>query len=132
MPPGPTPPRSAWSPRLDDGACPLRDPVPRCAFRTWSNGRDRARELVGVELDAPVIDERSFVANLTNEGGVAGTLLLRNVTGLWMLDECRRAWARAGEYLASIRGIPEDLQAIRFGSQGARISIAWPGGECPI
>src|SRR6266446_423315 len=55
---------------------------------TWS--------LVGVEVDAPVIDERSFAANLTNEGGVAGTLLLRNVTGLWMLDECRRAWARAG------------------------------------
>jgi len=55
---------------------------------TWS--------LVGVEVDAPVIDERSFAANLTNEGGVAGTLLLRNATGLWMLDECRRAWARAG------------------------------------
>jgi rhamnulokinase len=55
---------------------------------TWS--------LVGVEVDAPVIDERSFAANLTNEGGVAGTLLLRNATGLWMLHECRRAWARAG------------------------------------
>src|SRR5713101_4923991 len=55
---------------------------------TWS--------LVGVEVEAPVIDERSFAANLTNEGGVAGTLLLRNATGLWMLDECRRAWARAG------------------------------------
>jgi rhamnulokinase len=55
---------------------------------TWS--------LVGVELDAPVIDERSFVANLTNERGVAGTLLLRNMSGLWMLDECRRAGARAG------------------------------------
>jgi rhamnulokinase len=55
---------------------------------TWS--------LIGVEVDAPVIDERSFAANLTNEGGVAGTLLLRNATGLWMLEECRRAWARAG------------------------------------
>jgi len=64
---------------------------PRSAYissGTWS--------LVGVEVDAPVIDERSFAANLTNEGGVAGTLLLRNVTGLWILDECRRAWARAG------------------------------------
>jgi rhamnulokinase len=55
---------------------------------TWS--------LIGVEVAAPVIDERSFAANLTNEGGVAGTLLLRNATGLWMLEECRRAWARAG------------------------------------
>jgi rhamnulokinase len=55
---------------------------------TWS--------LIGVEVDAPIIDERSFAANLTNEGGVAGTLLLRNATGLWMLDECRRAWERSG------------------------------------
>ncbi|MHB8695617.1 MAG: rhamnulokinase [Solirubrobacteraceae bacterium] len=70
-------------------AIPFRDP--RSAYissGTWS--------LIGVEVDSPVIDERSFVANLTNEGGVARTLLLRNATGLWLLDECRRAWARAG------------------------------------
>lgn len=70
-------------------AIPFRDP--RSAYissGTWS--------LVGVEVDSPVIDERSFAANLTNEGGVARTLLLRNATGLWMLQECRRAWARAG------------------------------------
>lgn len=53
---------------------------------TWS--------LVGVEVDRPVIDDRTFAANLTNEGGVAGTFrLLRNVTGLWLLHECRRTWA---------------------------------------
>ncbi len=70
-------------------AIPFREPGSAyISSGTWS--------LVGVEVDAPVIDERSFAANLTNEGGVAGTLLLRNVTGLWMLDECRRAWARAG------------------------------------
>jgi rhamnulokinase len=57
---------------------------------TWS--------LVGVEVDAPVIDDRTFEANLTNEGGVAGTFrLLRNVTGLWLLHECRRVWAAEGE-----------------------------------
>jgi rhamnulokinase len=56
---------------------------------TWS--------LVGVEVPEPVIDERTFAANLTNEGGVGGTVrLLRNVTGLWLLHECRRAWALAG------------------------------------
>jgi rhamnulokinase len=56
---------------------------------TWS--------LVGVELPAPRIDDRTFAANLTNEGGVAGTFrLLRNVTGLWLLHECRRAWAHEG------------------------------------
>jgi rhamnulokinase len=56
---------------------------------TWS--------LVGVEVTAPVIDDRTFKANLTNEGGVDGTFrLLRNVTGLWILHECRRTWAREG------------------------------------
>jgi rhamnulokinase len=69
-------------------AIPFREPgAVYISSGTWS--------LVGVEVEAPVIDERSFAANLTNEGGVAGTLLLRNATGLWMLDECRRAWARA-------------------------------------
>ena len=56
---------------------------------TWS--------LVGLEVERPLIDDRTFAANLTNEGGVAGTVrLLRNVTGLWLLHECRRAWAAAG------------------------------------
>ncbi len=56
---------------------------------TWS--------LVGVEVDRPVITDESFAANLTNEGGVDGTFrLLRNVGGLWLLDECRRRWADDG------------------------------------
>jgi rhamnulokinase len=56
---------------------------------TWS--------LVGLEVSEPVIDDASFAANLTNEGGVGGTFrLLKNVTGLWLLHECRRAWAQDG------------------------------------
>lgn len=56
---------------------------------TWS--------LVGVEVPAPVISEATQRANLTNEGGYAGTIrLLRNVMGLWILQECRRQWAREG------------------------------------
>jgi rhamnulokinase len=52
---------------------------------TWS--------LVGVELDAPVLTEASRKANFTNEGGVDGTVrYLRNVMGLWLLQECLRAW----------------------------------------
>jgi rhamnulokinase len=57
---------------------------------TWS--------LVGLELPEPLIDDRTFAANLTNEGGVKGTFrLLRNVTGLWLLHECRRVWALRGD-----------------------------------
>ena len=51
-----------------------------------------------MELREPLITDESFAANLTNEGGVGGTFrLLRNVTGLWLLHECRRAWAQAGD-----------------------------------
>src|SRR5262249_31685287 len=54
--------------------------------------------LVGVEVREPLIGDASFAANLTNEGGVGGTFrLLRNVTGLWLLHECRRAWAFRGD-----------------------------------
>jgi rhamnulokinase len=56
---------------------------------TWS--------LVGLEVQAPVITDAAFAANLTNEGGVGGTFrLLRNVTGLWLIHECRRIWAQEG------------------------------------
>jgi rhamnulokinase len=72
---------------------------------TWS--------LVGVELPAPRIDDATYAANLTNEGGAAGTVrVLRNVTGLWLLHECRRAWEREGgaasfeELFAEAAGAP--------------------------
>ncbi|MEJ3657510.1 rhamnulokinase family protein [Actinomycetes bacterium KLBMP 9759] len=59
---------------------------------TWS--------LLGVETPAPVITEETQRANLTNEGGYGGTIrLLRNVVGLWLLQECRRQWARDGHDL---------------------------------
>ncbi|RIJ76764.1 rhamnulokinase [Nakamurella silvestris] len=56
---------------------------------TWS--------LVGIETRQAVITGASRRANLTNEGGYGGTVrLLRNVTGLWLLQECRRQWIREG------------------------------------
>ncbi|MEV5981094.1 rhamnulokinase family protein [Streptomyces sp. NPDC052114] len=52
---------------------------------TWS--------LAGLELDAPVLTEESRKANFTNESGVDGTVrYLRNIMGLWLLQECLRAW----------------------------------------
>ncbi|MFB7591670.1 rhamnulokinase family protein [Streptomyces sp. NPDC056169] len=70
---------------------------------TWS--------LAGLELDAPVLTEESRAANFTNERGVDGTVrFLRNIMGLWLLEECRRTWAGHG----SAAGLPELLaQAAR-------------------
>src|SRR4029078_465920 len=49
--------------------------------------------LLGVELPEPVLDARAAGFNLTNERGIEGTIrLLRNVMGLWLVQECRRAW----------------------------------------
>lgn len=57
------------------------------ASGTWS--------LVGVELPAPVLTPEAMAANFTNEGGVDGrTRFLRNVGGLWLLQESMRAWGR--------------------------------------
>jgi len=56
---------------------------------TWS--------LMGVELDAPIINDRSLALNFTYAVGAAGKIrLLKNIAGLWLLQECRRAWALAG------------------------------------
>jgi rhamnulokinase len=56
---------------------------------TWS--------LVGLELSRPVMTPEALAANCTNEGGVFGTTrFLKNVMGLWLLQECQRRWARDG------------------------------------
>lgn len=57
---------------------------------TWS--------LLGVEVDEPQLGPEAAAFNLTNERGIDGrTRLLRNVMGLWLLQECRREWQRAGQ-----------------------------------
>lgn len=56
---------------------------------TWS--------LMGVELTEPVINEKSLRYNYTNEGGVGGTIrFLKNIMGLWLVQECRRQWVKEG------------------------------------
>jgi rhamnulokinase len=52
---------------------------------------------MGVELENPIVDERARINNFTNEGGVGGTIrFLKNIMGLWLVQECRRVWAREG------------------------------------
>ncbi|MCS7305787.1 MAG: rhamnulokinase [Thermoguttaceae bacterium] len=53
--------------------------------------------LMGIEVPQPVVDERVLQFNFTNEGGVGGTYrLLKNITGLWLVQECRRIWNQRG------------------------------------
>ncbi len=56
--------------------------------------------LMGVENPHPVINDLCAKLNFTNEGGVGGTIrLLKNITGLWLLQECRRSWNASGREL---------------------------------
>src|SRR5215207_7205098 len=58
---------------------------------TWS--------LLGTELERPIVDARALAWNFANEGGIGGTYrLLRNITGLWLVEGCRRAWERQGRW----------------------------------
>ncbi len=72
-------------------ACPGRgDDWLYISCGTWS--------LIGVELLEPVITRESFAANFTNESGLGRTIrFLKNVTGLWPLQQCRKVWARSRE-----------------------------------
>lgn len=57
---------------------------------TWS--------LFGTELEAPLINEASAAMNITNERGVEGTTtFLKNIIGLWLIQESRRQWQREGQ-----------------------------------
>jgi rhamnulokinase len=78
----------------DTGAAVAGIPFPheKLAFissGTWS--------LVGMVVSGPVVTADSFEENFTNEGGVAGSIrFLRNVIGLWLLQECQREWKAQG------------------------------------
>lgn len=93
-------------------AAPLGASAAYISSGTWS--------LVGLELPAPVLTEASRAANFTNELGLDGTVrYLRNVMGLWVLDECVRAWAADD-------GAPVDLPGLLAAAE------AEPGGRCLV
>lgn len=102
---------------------------------TWS--------LVGVELDSPVLSEESRQANFTNEAGVDGTIrYLRNVMGLWLLQQCQRAWGidrvepllREAAQAKPFRSVidPNDASFLPHGDMPARITEACRSTGQPI
>ena len=69
---------------------------------TWS--------LMGIELQEPEITDESYAMNYTNEGGVDGTTrFLKNITGMWLLEQCRAAWERNGKSYS----YPEIMQMMK-------------------
>lgn len=93
---------------------------------------------MGVETPKPVITPETFAANFTNEGGVFGTTrLLKNIMGLWLVQECRRTWQRGGvnyDYAEltrlaaaakTLRTVidPDDLTLMPPGDMPSRIAV---------
>jgi rhamnulokinase len=93
----------AASPVLDEGFAFI-------SSGTWS--------LVGTEVSAPVIEPQGIALNITNEGGWDGTFrYLKNVLGLWLVQECRRTFERQGraytyEELTGLAGLAPGLRSI--------------------
>ncbi|HPC77906.1 MAG TPA: FGGY-family carbohydrate kinase [bacterium] len=76
---------------------------------TWS--------LMGVEVKEPIITKESMDANFTNEGGINRTFrFLKNITGLWLLQGCRRSWEREGDNLSynEIVRLAEESKPFKF------------------
>jgi rhamnulokinase len=72
--------------------------VPATGDQPWCYISSGTWSLMGVEVDRPVINERVLELNYTNEVGAAGKIrLLKNIAGLWIVQECRRAWALEGQ-----------------------------------
>ena len=71
---------------------------------TWS--------LLGAELDAPHVSEQSLAEDFTNEGGVGGTIrFLKNIFGLWLVQECRRCWEKEDGQSLDYGKLTADAQA---------------------
>lgn len=82
----------------DTGSAVAAVPATGDSFAYLSSG---TWSLMGVETREPVIDAQSLALNFTNEGGVCGTIrLLKNIMGLWLVQECRRTWAVQGRELS--------------------------------
>ena len=82
-----------------------------CSSGTWS--------LFGVESEKPVKTQAVFDANFSNEGTVQGTFrLLKNIMGLWLVQECRRDWQKQGNILSY-----DEIDAEAKASEGLRSII---------
>lgn len=96
-------------------AVPVTAATPASRPPDWCYLSSGTWSLMGVEVAAPIINATTLKYNFTNEGGIDGTTrLLKNIMGLWLVQECRRTWARTGADLAYDVLIPKAEAATPF------------------
>src|SRR5688572_3524646 len=82
----------------DTGSAVVAVPAQNQDFAWISSG---TWSIMGAEVREPRVNDKALEYNVTNEGGVFGTWRLsKNIMGLWLVQECRRAWAHRGEELS--------------------------------
>jgi rhamnulokinase len=92
--------------------------------RDWAYISSGTWSLMGVESQRPIITQESFDFNFTNEGGVGGTFrVLKNIMGLWLVQQCRKSWAKERMYsyeeLTEMAAGEEEVGAIIDPDHGA-------------
>ena len=91
----------------DTGSAVAAVPAAQTGERTWAYLSSGTWSLMGLELSKAQLSQRVLEFNLTNEGGVDGTYrLLKNISGLWLVQQCKRAFESTGkklEYLHLVR-----------------------------
>lgn len=82
----------------DTGSAVISVPAQRHPFAFLSSG---TWSLLGTELDRPVVDDKAYTMNYSNEGGWNRSIrLLKNIMGLWIYQECRNQWNREGDEMS--------------------------------
>jgi rhamnulokinase len=75
--------------------------VPAAGGANWAYLSSGTWSLMGVEVSKAIVNDKTFGYEFTNEGGVENTIrLLKNIMGLWLMQECRRQWQREGTDLS--------------------------------
>lgn len=93
--------------------------VPADPATSWCFLSSGTWSLLGAEIDAPCVNDAAREASFTNEGGVEGTIrFLKNVTGLWLVQECRRAWALEGREMGY-----DELEALAAEAEPFRTTV---------
>lgn len=83
---------------IHDTACAVVSVPATKQDNDWAYLSSGTWSLLGAELDQPHISDRSLKSFYTNEGGVGNTIrFLKNIIGLWIIQECRRAWLAADD-----------------------------------
>jgi rhamnulokinase len=100
----------------DTGSAVAAVPTQKTGSPDWAYISSGTWSLMGVEVQKAVLGDRALELNVTNEGGIDRTYrLLKNIMGLWLVQECKRSFERAGKNYtyAQLTAMAAETQPLR-------------------